>query len=632
MITETVRGKQMKKTLEKILLKIKTGIDFLAIISVFGILIYRIDALRMICKSICVYFTIWYIDIDLKTIKNIYLGAEKIFRIIIVVFVATQLLKWMLGFIWEYWLKKKKGNNRFEESLFRYLHDSSIPRCFLITGEWGSGKTYDVQKFFDKYFRYSKTKVFRISCFGLDSRKELIKEISNTIEQNDKSFYTLVIKVLQFVPIIGTPIEKFLKKSYGYDTVKQGSIFIFDDFERITSRAIVKEPSSHLYSIAPFFHSHVTRGNSKLSEFEEIEKEFKSVGKSFQKIEDFVTQSLERSDIDKYNIAIGLINDIIEIYGMKVVIICNSEILGERFVHDILRSKLNCMEYRKIVSPVARISMIDNCLKNKIFEDKEKQDVIKNYLNDYIKCNIDNITLDYQFDNLRLFGGLLEAFIITANLFNKKELTAEFMNSLFNSIMITHCAFYSKKLDCLGEFSTGANIEFLMRLFYEDSPMLVRLKQKTEDIKWIDITISGYWILNLSFPQTITNTVEAWKRYKYYNTEEEICKNRQNLMKMSEYNMLHIFYFQKNVDVQNKEEWDYKSYIDNALKEYDLTKIEVIQSIVNAMSQIFHGRIYQDFLVYLFGKLIQGHKNEEIIGDTYIHEMYNTFRLKGTLH
>ena len=103
-------------------------------------------------------------------------------------------------------------------------------------------------------------------------------------------------------------------------------------------------------------------------------------------------------------------------------------------------------------------------------------------------------------------------------------------------------------------------------------------------------------------------------------------------MKMSEYNILHIFYFQKNVDVQNKEEWDYKSYIDNALKEYDLTKIEVIQSIVNAMSQIFHGRIYQDFLVYLFGKLIQGHKNEEIIGDTYIHEMYNTFRLKGTLH
>lgn len=348
-------------------------------------------------------------------------------------------------------------------------------------------------------------------------------------------------------------------------------------------------------------------------------------------MEDFVTQSFEHTYIDKYNIAIGLINDIVEIYGMKVVIICNSEILGEKFVHDILRSKLNCIEYRKIVSPVARISMIDNCLKSNVFEDKEKQDAIKNYLDSYIKCNIDDIILDHQFDNLRLFGGLLEAFIITANLFDKKDLTAEFMNSLFNSIMIAHLAFYNKKLDCLNTFSTGANIEFLMRLFYRDSPRLVRLKQNTEDIKWIDIAISGYWILNLSFPQTITDTVEVWKKYKYYNTEEGICKNRQNLMKMEEYNIFHILYFQSNVDDHN-EEWNYKFYIDNALKEYDLTKIEVIQSIVNVMSQIFHGVIYQDFFDYLFSKLIQGHEDEEIIGDTYIHEMYNTFRSKKTLH
>lgn len=261
---KNVKGRQMRKVilnkLKIIIPKIKTNIDLLAIISVFGILVYRIDNLRKLCKNFCVYITTWYLDIDLKTIKNIYLWTEQIFRIIIVVFLATQFLKWMIGLIWEYWLQKQKGKNRFEESLFRYLHDSSIPRCFLVTGEWGSGKTYDVQDFFGKYFRYSKTKVFRISCFGLDSRKELTKEISNTIEKNDKSFYSLVIKVLQFVPIIGTPIEKFFKKSYGYDTVKQGSIFIFDDFERITSKAVVEEQSSHLYNISPFFHSKVTRG------------------------------------------------------------------------------------------------------------------------------------------------------------------------------------------------------------------------------------------------------------------------------------------------------------------------------------------------------------------------------------
>lgn len=49
----------MQKMIEKIFLKLKTNIDFLVIISVFGILIYRIDALRKMCKNICIYLTTW---------------------------------------------------------------------------------------------------------------------------------------------------------------------------------------------------------------------------------------------------------------------------------------------------------------------------------------------------------------------------------------------------------------------------------------------------------------------------------------------------------------------------------------------------------------------------------------------
>ena len=279
------------------------------------------------CKNICIYFITWYVDIDLVTIKNIYLCVEKLFRIIIAAFLVIQFLNWLLELVWERWLKKQKGSNRFETSLLRYLQDSSIPRCFLVTGEWGTGKTYEVDKFFDKYFRHSKTKVYRISCFGLDSRKELVKEISNTIEQNDKSFYALLIKAMQFVPIIGGAMVKFFKKAYGYDSIKNGSIFIFDDFERITSRAIIKEKSPHLYKKTSFLLSNATHGRNSISEFKEIVKEFEHVGESFQKIENFFSYNLERTDIDKYNIAIGLINDIVEKYEMKVVIICNSEVL-----------------------------------------------------------------------------------------------------------------------------------------------------------------------------------------------------------------------------------------------------------------------------------------------------------------
>ena len=101
----------------------------------------------------------------------------------------------------------------------------------------------------------------------------------------------------------------------------------------------------------------------------------------------------------------------------------------------------------------------------------------------------------------------------------------------------------------------------------------------------------------------------------------------------TKYDMLHVFYFQQSMDkYDNEGEWDYKTYVDCALKQYDLTRIEEVQYIVDIMSQIFEGRIYQNFFEYLFSKLIQGHENQEIIGTTYIHDMYNTYRLKKTLH
>lgn len=173
---------------EKIFVKAKEKVESWTIISVIGILLYRIEALRKMCKDICLYFATWYVDIDLNVIKKLYLGLETIFRVIIILFLTLKLLDWIVNTIWERWLKKQTGKGRFEESLFRYLHAAKVSHCFLITGEWGTGKTYDVQTFLNKYYRHSKTNVYRISCFELDSREALEKEISKTIEQSDTSF------------------------------------------------------------------------------------------------------------------------------------------------------------------------------------------------------------------------------------------------------------------------------------------------------------------------------------------------------------------------------------------------------------------------------------------------------------
>lgn len=76
----------MKKTnigrsIEKLFLKIKIYLDFFTVISVLGILLYRIDALRKICRKISLYISTWYLDVSLECIKNIYLNIERIFKI-----------------------------------------------------------------------------------------------------------------------------------------------------------------------------------------------------------------------------------------------------------------------------------------------------------------------------------------------------------------------------------------------------------------------------------------------------------------------------------------------------------------------------------------------------------------------
>lgn len=332
-----MQKKKAVKMAETIFLKAKPIIDFVAVVGVFYIFLYQIKSLRAVCKSVCQYLIRWCLPVDMAFFKSLYFVLESFFRAVIILAVFLAVIWSLIHFIWDMGLKKTTGNNRFEKSLFRYLRDKAVPRCFLVTGKWGSGKTYEVNQFFDKYYRYSRTKVYRLSCFGLSSRKDLTEEINHMIERKDESVYAVIINALQFLPIIGNAINKFLKKDYTYASAKKGSIFIFDDFERITSRTITSEYSGRIYRQSP----RRLHWPSSTKEFDDIKQEFKAVEQAFLKTEDFVNQNALREDYDKYIAVTGLINELTEAFGMKVIIVCNSDILGEKFVHDVLRSRLS---------------------------------------------------------------------------------------------------------------------------------------------------------------------------------------------------------------------------------------------------------------------------------------------------
>lgn len=616
------------ENLREIFLKLKDIVDYIAIVGVFYILLYQINALRSFCKAICEYVIEWFLPVGLSDIKTLYFRLEKGFKLAIVLSVTGMILSAIIRTINENRMKNKPGESRFEKSLFRYLHDTAVPRCFLITGQWGSGKSFEVKSFFDKYYNYSKTQVYRVSCFGLSSRKELIEEINNIIEQSDKSFYSQIIKVLQYLPVIGDAIYKFLKRSYGYDSIDKGSIFIFEDFERITSRPITDAYSGELYEQSRSFRSISRRGEYK--EFEEIKKEFEAVGKAFARIEDFVNRNSMREDYDKYVAIIGFINELLEVYGMKVIVVCNTDVLGEKFIHDVLRSKLNCLEYKKVITPETKVAIIESVLESKIFDDVEKQKCIKQYL-DLIKENIESLELDVSFKDMRLFGGLLEAFIDTAILFDKEMLTKGFLNSLLNSVMIVHLGYYNNSIKSLNAYYNGADIAFLIHLFGGpiDTMNLIRLPGCAEPMKWVDARISGYWILNLFAPSDINEIGEAWNNYKYSDLERKALINPECLLDAESYSLMHVFFYRKQYNKEGAGEWECRPYIEKALSGYELDKIEVVQSILDDMYQICNGRIYSKFQEALFEILANGNENRKVESVSYIHDEYNRFLEKN---
>ncbi len=276
----------------------------------------------------------------------------------------------------------RKGGDDFEERALIYLNKSDVGRCFLLSGEWGSGKTFKLNQFLNKYYSKTSRKIYRISCFGLNTRKDVIDELSKVIGNSDNSPMAVLIKLIEKLPIIGELLSAFLKKGYGYSSVKKGSIFVFDDFERLASPSDMTLHKSVSDSISS------TDGIT-----EELHKH------------------LIKIDEEKYLSMIGVINEMIEVYRYKVIIVCNTEMLGEKFVSDVLRSKLNCVEYRNEYSTDAVVNLTEKILKNFIPDEDELYKELNEYLTGF---TIGNIFKYLKKANLRIYVNLIEILAFSA--------------------------------------------------------------------------------------------------------------------------------------------------------------------------------------------------------------------------
>ena len=83
--------------------------------------------------------------------------------------------------------------------------------------------------------------------------------------------------------------------------------------------------------------------------------------------------------MQKYNIATGLINELIENYNIQVIIICNIDILGYDYVDKVFRGKLDCITYNKSVDENSIESIFKSTFKNQVYSNKDVERLVSKH-------------------------------------------------------------------------------------------------------------------------------------------------------------------------------------------------------------------------------------------------------------
>ena len=160
-------------------MNIKKIISFLNVFSIANIailLIYNFENSRYFIKNIIVAVLNEEVAININNIYLMILPSLKWIIYIYIIFILVVVIYKMIKYYINRFKQRKEAMQAsgINKDLYDYLNDYD-KKCFVITGDWGVGKTYTVDNFFDRYFKYEKRDVYRISCFGMENRKEVLR-------------------------------------------------------------------------------------------------------------------------------------------------------------------------------------------------------------------------------------------------------------------------------------------------------------------------------------------------------------------------------------------------------------------------------------------------------------------------
>ena len=274
-----------------------------------------------------------------------------------------------------------------KSEILNYIHCNEPTGALLITGKWGCGKTYLVNKIAEEITQKKEAAVAVISLFGLDS----ISAINQRVREEYLSF----------------TLGSFRKK-----TKKLRKVFANFVKDGLDTASIMTNNNPTI--------SAASRGLSAimsydLFDFLEVKK---SIGKG-ENLRNFVLvfDDLERSDLKKKDL-LGTINEYIENKQIKVIIIADQD-------------KITAPEYleykEKLISRTIRMTADCNLLTKSIVDEyKETQTGYQTFIKENLVL-LQQVFTESNSENLRTLKSILADFERFFSAWRKTEIATDNM-------------------------------------------------------------------------------------------------------------------------------------------------------------------------------------------------------------
>ena len=399
-----------------------------------------------------------------------------------------------------------------------------------------------------------------------------------------------------------------LKSDYELKDIAQNSIFIFDDFERITPLGDINDRINKRKMRRTL--TRLQMSNRRMYNTSEHRNSDES--------------SVEYQVLSRYNVVIGIINELVDRYDMKVIILCNTNEISKTFVHEMFECKLDCKKFRIDSNEKIFIGLSNKILDNNMDFSLEKKEQLVKFFYD-ISDDINKIWHNTRIENIRILSGIISAFL---ELVENNDVNSNYYLDIFYSIYLYHIMYYNDELDFFGNLNMGQNIY----CYYQKLKKSERIKEndiilsiedtKNKKAKWVGIEIASNWLVG----ENANCILNLQKMNDYDIGLEDYIVDNKEIPKIAKYRFDDLMYILScdNTKIDEIREiidkktidFEYRNYKRRNIREKDslLLKIKPLTEYIKDNNILEN----QDFIAVIFKKIYETYQYKSIDIKSYI--------------